>query len=342
MNRTSCMAVTLLLALSTGCVNTIERFTIDKIVRQSLTQRDLAKACSMGEALTHPLTAATPDRNPPNRALVMSELTSGMCYELLAREAELLVVRSRTNLRNDPIGKAAEIKDARALTDRLNTEAALRFERAWTHLEAHYGTLGTDVCPRVKEKDEVVLLMGIVGGVQALLRDKASGGTIGIPLDRINAAGRAASCLDNERWWHAPQAIQAASWATVPGTAPDDIDPWALLEESAKKGDSTGVRFARALQVRIAVNSGRNEIAAAGIKAHAQTLKETPTPEEWNLLDEYSRLVSLHESDLLWTAAHGHRTLDFGELPGDEEAAAVVDPFAADPFAADPFATNEP
>ena len=337
MNRTSCIAVTLLLALSTGCVNTIERFTIDKIVRQSLTQRDLAKACSMGEALTHPLTAATPDRNPPSRALVVAELTSGMCYELVAREAELRVARAKTNLRNDPVGKASEIKDARALADRLNAEAALRFDRAWTHLEDHYGTLGTDVCPRVNTKDEVVVLVGIVGGVLALLRDKASGGSVGIPLDRINAAGRAASCLDNERWWHAPQALQAASWATVPGTAPDGVDPWALLEESATKGDATGVRFARALQVRIAINSGLNDVASSGIKAHAQTLKETSTPEEWNLLDEYSRLVSLHESDLLWTAAEGHRTIDFGELPGDEDDAAT-----ADPFAADPFASNEP
>ena len=192
----------------------------------------------------------------------------------------------------------------------------------------------------MKEQDEVVVLVGIVGGVLALLRDKASGGTVGIPLDRINAAGRAASCLDNERWWYAPQALQAASWATVPGTAPDDVDPWVLLEESATKGDETGVRFARALQVRIAINSGLNDVAVQGIKAHAQTLKETPTPEEWNLLDEYSRLVSLHESDLLWTAAAGHRTLDFGELPGDQNEPAGADPFAADPFAADPFATN--
>ena len=123
MHPTSFTATALALTLSTGCVSTIERFTIDNIVRQSLTQRDLAKACAMGEALTHPLTAATPERKPPSRSLVVAELTSGMCFELTAREAELDAARARTNLSGDPVAKAAEIKDARARAERLNAEA---------------------------------------------------------------------------------------------------------------------------------------------------------------------------------------------------------------------------
>ena len=318
----------------------LDRVAIDRVVRETLTQPDLSKACASGESLTHALAAGAPEKRPPLRALMFSESTAGMCSELRSREDVLESLRTLKNVTTLGPERTAAVKDARYRADRLRAEAAVRFERSWTHLEAFYGPLGGDTCPRIKEKDEVVMVIGLVAGVLALIHDKGSGSTLGVPLDRINVVGRAATCLDDETWWYAPSALQAAAWAMVPGTGPENVDPWVLLEQAATKGDLTGVRFARGLQVQIAANSGRQDVLASGIRAHARSLKEMNAPDRWMLLDEYARLVSLYESDLLWTEAEGHRTPVFGELPGDAAAQAMPDIFGGDPFGVDPFGNS--
>jgi hypothetical protein len=333
-----------LVALGAACSKKIERFTVDRVVERSLRQDDLGKACAMGEALTHALTALPKASNPPRKALVIAEATAAMCNELDARQAELDVARAKETLSALGDGRMPEIIDAGLEADRHNAMAARRFDRAWVHLEALYGPIGAidGECPKVKEKDEIVFLIGLLSGTLSVLRDRTSGGSLDLPLDRINAVGRAAGCLDDARWWNTPSAIQAAAWATVPGTAPDGVEPWAMLAEAADGGDSTGVRVARALQVRIAANAGLSEDVAAGIKKHADSLEQTKTPEEWSLLDEYARLVTLHESDLLWTDAEGHRTRVLGELPGDSDSALTGPALGADPFADDPFSAPTP
>ena len=71
----------------------------------------------------------------------------------------------------------------------------------------------------------------------------------------------------------------------------------------------------------------------------------TPFPAldtEWALFDTYATAISLHESDLIWADEAGHRTPNFGELPGAEaEGATGPDPFGDDPFGADPFGSGE-
>ena len=64
----------LYLMTSTACSPAmLDRVAIDRVVRETLTQPDLSKACASGEALTHALAAGAPDRNPPLRALMFSE-----------------------------------------------------------------------------------------------------------------------------------------------------------------------------------------------------------------------------------------------------------------------------
>ena len=139
---------------------------------------------------------------------------------------------------------------------------------------------------------------------------------------------RAAACLDDERWWHVPSALQASAWSIIPGSGPAGVDPWTAADEAADKGDASGVRVARALQILVAANSGHTDIVERALKAHATSLSTVPQDPDWALLDEYARLVSLHQSDILWTDATGHRTETFGALPGDQtEAAPPPDPF---------------
>ena len=228
----------------------------------------------------------------------------------------------------------------RIRSDRARRQAARRFFRAFEHLEAAYGELGEE-CPRIKADDEVVFLVGLVAGELALLHDKISGAEVGVPLDTPLRISRASSCLSDDRWWHVPMALQAAGWAIIPGSGPEG---WTLGSSSTrrpKKGSSSGVRVAQALAVLLAANADESERVAYGIKAHAKSLDEVEQNGEWALLDEYARLVTLHESDLVWTASAGHVTPVLGELPdeAEEPEEVVPDLFGEiDPFGAAPAA----
>jgi hypothetical protein len=66
--------------------------------------------------------------------------------------------------------------------------------------------------------------------------------------------------------------------------------------------------------------------------------------QEWALLDEYARLVSLHESDLLWTVTAGHVTPRFGELPRAEKEEEFTGPDLfgeGDPFGEAPVEESQ-
>ncbi len=301
----------------TAATGRIDRFTVDKVVDVGLDVPDVGKVCYLGASLAHPL--ASLSKNAPDKALVVAEATAALCLEEQANLAELDMDRARINLA--PLGeaRAAEITDARLRSERYHADAAARFERSWQHLQADYGPLGEGECPRVKEKDEIVYFLGLVSGTLALIHDRRGGGTHDIPLDRLLEVARAAECLDDARWWSVPSAMRAGAWATIPGSGPEGVDPWAMLSEAAAKGDPTGVRVARAMQALIGGNSGATDVVEEAIKAHAASLDATPQHADYALLDRYAYQVTLHESDRMWMAAEGHRTERFGDLPSDEE-----------------------
>ena len=176
-----------------------------------------------------------------------------------------------------------------------------------------------------------------------MISDAAGGTTVGVPQSTILDVARASECLDSAEWWGVPDALKASAWATVPGSGPDDVDPWALFETAAAQGEADGMRIARALQIFTAANAGRSDIVEAGLAAHSAAL-DAGTNEEWALLDLYAFSVSLFESDQLWIAGAGHRTADFGTLPGASGVGGAEDPFGgSDPFGGeDPFAAPDP
>jgi hypothetical protein len=321
-----------------GCATKVDRFTVDRVLARGMRVPDMGNVCALGESLRHALDAFGTQNKTPHKALVIAETTAATCAESQAWALSLESRRAKVNLMELGASRTAEIRDARIRSDRARQTAASRFYRAYLHLEAAFGPVGGE-CPRIAKRDEVVFLLGLIAGELALLHDKGSGGEVGVPLDTPLKIGRSATCLSNERWWHVPQALQAAGWAIIPGSAPAGVDPWEMLEEAAAAGEASGVRVARALSVLLAANADDTARVEHGIKAHAESLLSTDQNEEWALLDEYARVVSLQESDLLWTAAAGYVTPTFGELPGDEEPdeADVPDLFGeGDPFGAEP------
>jgi hypothetical protein len=319
------------LLLATGCVqNRVDRFTVDRVMARGSEVPDVDKACQLGSAFAHALAAPPRASRPPRRAMVIAEMTAGLCAEAQAWEAELDAERALRNLVGD--ARLAEVKDARLREERARQQAAARLYRSFQHLDALWGPIG-DGCARVPERDQLVLLLGLYAGVNALLHDKASGGRVGVPADVIGKVARGARCLSDATWWHVPSALEAACWATVPGSAPEGVDPWVALEQAARAGEASGVRLALGLEVLFAYNAGQEELAIRALKTHAASLQDRPQLESGALLDEYARLVSLHVSDLLWTSAKGYRAPGLGPpIPEETLAPASEDPFA-DPFA---------
>ncbi|HHO49714.1 MAG TPA: hypothetical protein ENK18_02315 [Deltaproteobacteria bacterium] len=325
--------------MTTACANKIDRFTIDKVLDRATDHPDVDMVCGLGRSLTHPLGALP--AHEPERSMVVSEGVAGLCAQLDAWEAELDEVRAKENLSALGAARAAEVIDAGLRRERANALAAARFERSWQHLLRAWPS-GDGSCPRVKEKDEFVYMFGNFMGMLALLHDRSGGGLQGIPLDRPLEVARASTCLEEGSWWGALDALEAAAWATIPGSGPEGVDPWERLEQVAVEGEATGVRVARAVQVLIAANAGRQEIVEGGIRAFAEASPDLEG--DWLLLDAYGQLVVQHQSDLVWIRERGHRTEVLGVLPSDGGAdSPSSDPFGAvDPFGAtDPFGTPD-
>lgn len=322
---------------STACRGAVNRFTINQLVDEATDGRDLDAVCGMGRSLTLPL-QSFPKRTP-HRGLIVAEGVSAMCAELDAWNFELVELKAKANYGVLGEARVAEIVDAQVQAKRRHALAAARFERSFQHLVDQYGPIGEDSCADVPDRRLFEYQFGLISGTLALFHDRAAEGAIGIPLDRPLEIARGALCLDDTAWWGMGKALRGAAWATIPGSSPEGVDPWAMMAEAADQGDETGIRVSRAIQVLLAANAGERGLVEDGIRAFASS-ESDPDP-DWLLLDEYARTVVLHQSDRLWMDAAGHRTERLGVLPSDAEAPLPgADAFDDDPFGADPFAEN--
>ena len=319
-----------------GCRAKVDNFVSHKVVDRSTDVPDVGEACATGAALANAMRSLTSEKNQPHVALLVAEVTGALCSEVDAREADLAVIRAQKN--TAPEGRAAEIRDATFLGQRAHAEAAARFYRAYQHLEARWGTAGED-CPKLKQDDAVVYTFGLFAGLNALLHDKASDNAVGVSADIPSRVARAADCLDNDALWHVPAALQAAAWASVPGSGPAGVDPWGKLVSEADAGAKTGVRLAYAVLNRVAGNSGRDDLLLAGLAGQAKSRAEVRADPDWVLFDRYAEIVSLHEADLYWTRTRGYRAKNLDEVPGSTSNEATTSPVFGEE---DPFANPTP
>jgi len=188
----------------------------------------------------------------------------------------------------------------------------------------------------IKEKDEVAYFVALISGTFAVLHDKSSGGQIGVPMQVLPKIARASECLDAERWWEVPTALQSGIWASVPGSGPEGVDGWPLLLEAAEKGAQSGVRVAWGIAALLASNGDQEEILVQALEAHGKSLTEVEADPKWLFFDQYATEVSLQQSDKFWIKERGYRTPRLGEIPKMEEEI-ITAPSEEDPFGADPF-----
>ncbi len=312
------LGLALLIAVGTGCGGIIGKDTNFHAAPRMMREGDVGTACASGEALGGTLEGFAKGKNETAKALVSVRQSSAMCLDEPVWEADLAYLRAFQK------GDVPAAKDALAVAQRKHAVAAQRNHTVWKWLVQAYGVPGPDeACPKLRaghdHMDELIYLLGLSSGVTAVLHDNASGGMAGVPMDIPAAVVRGAACLDNERWWGAPAAMQSSVLALMPDAPGVEKDPWLVLDESFAKGAASGVRLASAFRAQTASALDRTEIVRRAITEHAESLAAKPADPAWLLLDRYATLIVQQESDRIWTQLTGHRTPTgaLGTFPDD-------------------------
>ncbi|MBI5482763.1 MAG: hypothetical protein HY906_28165 [Deltaproteobacteria bacterium] len=294
--------------------NMMADYSVKHVVPYVFETGDVDMACKLGVSMGPFLLSFGRVTTPPDRSGIVTMLSAGMCAEADAREAEL------DQLRALKTGRAAEAQDARVREHRAHEAAAARYQVAFQRFVRVFGEPGGGCRPIAKE-DELLYLLGLTGGLLSVFHDRAAGGALGVPMDIPRKVAAGAACLDDGKFWGVPRALQAAVWASVPGSAPaGSPDPFVVLQQSARAGQEKGLRLAGAFLAQIAANAGKSDTLRTGIREHAAAVRNKPALEAYRTLDRYATMLVEHESDKLWTQATGHRTPvgSFGTFPEDE------------------------
>ena len=274
----------------------------DEGVPYMLATDDAALACSMVEAFTPFLLSFSQVTTPPDELAILFYLKAGNCIEFKAWEQELRYLRA-IYAKN-----SIEAQDARIAQQRFLSQSARRHLNGYNYFVSVFGEPGAE-CPEFdSDQDELYWLMGLVNGIQAIINDIAAAGNVNVPLDIAAKVGRGASCLDNEKWWGTPDAIQAAIWMTIPGNEPDDKDPAQVLDDSLRVGLQQGIYINYVLAAQIYLGQGEVEKVKQIIRSHTGLKSQTAASQEFKILNQISKLQIQSISDRLWTEATGRRT----------------------------------
>lgn len=314
-------AMTALIASSvlSGCsyvvksgANVAIGFSDKHIVPPILKMGDADMACQTGTALT-PAIMATKDMGAdPTRMAVLLYSAAGMCAEGKSVDAELRYLRaSKAN-------QVSEAQDARVEQKRW---AALAAERQYTayqlfaeRWQAKYKYKLGDSCPTMhKDLDQTVYLLGLLSGLQAMTNDINSGGQVNVPKDIAAIVERSIGCLDNAKFWGAPNATRATIWTLLPGSGDGKPDPYQTLDQSMKIADQKGVRLAYALNAMAAQASGDDTKIRNALRAYgASRAEDKPVNPEFRLIDSMAGQMMQEIADRYWTENTGVRAADDG------------------------------
>lgn len=285
---------------STGEVMT--GYAEDQGVPYMLANDDVALSCSMTEAFTPFLLSFSRVDTSPDQLAILFYLMAGNCTEFKAWEEELRYLRAIHQ--KNPI----EAQDARISQQRLLGLAARRQLTGYQYLITAFTEPGAECPVLVSDKDELYWLIGLLDGMQAIINDIASGGTVEVPLNIAAKVGRGATCLNNEKWWGMPNAIQAAIWIILPGTHNDETNPIDVMNDSVQTGLEQGMNLTQVLAAQVYLGQGEIEKVKKIIRNHAVLAERTLANQAFKILNEVSKLQLQAISDRLWTKATGRRT----------------------------------
>ncbi len=274
----------------------------DEMLPYVMTDDDTQMACALGEAMTPLLMSFEAVGSDPDKLAVLQFVSAGSCSQARSLDAELRY------LRNIEQGNVTKAQDARIVQKREAATAARRQFEAYNRMIREYGEIKEKECPDLDDDfDQMIWLVGLIAGTQALQNDGASGGQVGVPRNIAAKVSDGAACLENAKWWGVPNGIRGAIWSLLPPLAPENAEPWAQLEKAQKIGFDQGVRLGSALYAMAAYSKGNNERVREAIRKFAD-YDQSKVSNEYRLLDTMAHTIILGLSDRLWTEATGKRT----------------------------------
>lgn len=294
-------------SLSVGCApvigNATGGLTTNRVIPQAVLYGDVTMACAMGEALSPLITSFEEESKKARKSSIIAYLASAICAEQRVQETELGRLRALHG------GDVASAKDQHALEKRQRMVAAGRYLSAFEQTLVSYGAVEEGgACPKLRNDDEEFqYLMGMSAGVLAVLHNNAVGNQAGDTSSVPGVVLRGAPCLDSDKWWGAPLALESAIRALLPGGS-QGTDPWASFEETARQGNAAGVRLASAFYVQSAATMGDRQALEAAIAGFLAAESPPEDASRWQMLDNYAEALIVHQSDLIWTNETGHRT----------------------------------
>ncbi|PKA03835.1 hypothetical protein CH375_14605 [Leptospira ellisii] len=302
-NSISCSAVYKI----TG--RTISSYSEDHLIPFLLESGDLDSVCNAGVSLAPLIASFERVSKRPDLPVMVAMLGAGMCAERNAQEAELLYLASVRR------GKGDEATDHQAVEIRNHAVAAKRFGQAYKRFVSYFGEWNGR-CPSLSEEDQFYYLIGLSSSLLAILHDRAAQGAANVPTDIPSIVSGASKCLDAERWWGVPLALEAVVWLSIPGATPAGKDPFQQLDRSVVLGDKAGVSLSRAFQIQALTGRGNQNAIKKAVQDHSKFLEKGVSRREFQLLEAYAEQLSRHESDKIWIKEKGHRgPLLLGSFP---------------------------
>jgi hypothetical protein len=303
----------------TGCSHVIKTsanvalgFTEKHIVPPILAMDDAEMVCNSGNSLT-PAIMSTQDMGAdPTRVAVLMYSAAGICAEQKALDAELRYLRA------SKAGQVSEAQDARIEQKRW---AALAAQRQYTgyqlfqnRFEKKYKQGLGEKCPSMNgDIEQTVYLLGMLSGLQAMTNDINSGGAVHVPKDIAAVVERGMVCLDNTKFWGAPEATRAVIWTLLPGAGDGKPEPYQTLKQSMQIGEQKGVRLSHALYAVAAQASGDDSKVRDALRSFSNARSESkPVNPQFKLIDSMAGAMVQGISDRYWTENTGTRGSDEG------------------------------
>jgi hypothetical protein len=312
-------AIVITTTLLSGCSQVVKTganvalgFTENHIVPPILAMDDAEMVCNSGNSLT-PAIMATKDMGAdPTRVAVLMYSAAGICAEQKALDSELRYLRaSRAN-------QVSEAQDARIEQKRWAALAAQRqytgYQLFQSRYEKKYKKALGESCPKMNSDiEQTVYLLGMLSGLQSMTNDINSGGAVNVPKDIAAVVERGMTCLNNEKFWGAPEATRAVIWTLLPGAGDGKPDPYQTLKQSTQIGEKKGVRLSHAMYAVAAQASGDDAKIRDALKTFAQARSdEKPVNPQFKLIDSMAAPMVKGISDRYWTEHTGVRTADDG------------------------------
>lgn len=302
----------------------ISSYSKDEVVPYALAHPDAeVSVCGTGEGLTQLVGSFGRVVKDPSYTLFYTELLTGFCAENKAYEANL------RHLRASHQNQTTVARDELILAQRWHGIAAERRVRAVEFMTARYGEIGNDTCPNLfKDADEITYLLGLVTALQAVRSDLLSGAQVGVKRDLAARTMRSSHCLDDEKWWGAPQAIRSTVWAFVPGTLPKQQDLWQSYQQAGAVAKEHDALLPLVLYALGADNQGeesemRKALRMAGEVQQQLASAQHDFPAIYQLVNAISHDQLRYMSDTLWMEQKGHRSppQSLGEFPDEAKRA---------------------